>query len=140
MTLLDALRSRQEASSHPIGNGQAGALGGGGQQRVVVRREPDGPMDGLGVVALGPAGSRVHGPNYSDKKKCLTIGIYATRISHMETELPTLCRFTYTWHAGEPEQRDYLRTSKDHVTTSERFESGITLTACERCGSIAGDY
>lgn len=72
----------------------------------------------------------------------MTSASYRTRatVLHMDTDLPDLCRYTETWHRGAPEQRNYRRTSRTHDTHTERFESGRTLTACHRCGALAGDY
>ena len=58
----------------------------------------------------------------------------------MDTELPEYCYYTYIWHEGYPEARAYPRKSKEHITHSERFESGFTYTSCERCGCVACDY
>jgi hypothetical protein len=61
-------------------------------------------------------------------------------IQGMETQLPDKSVFLYTWHEGTPEARKFWRTSPQHDTTSERFESGVTITACSICGHAAADY
>jgi len=57
----------------------------------------------------------------------------------LPTELPAICHFQIVWHAGEPEQRKYWRKERTHVTSASRYESGVTVISCERCGHAAGD-